>query len=64
MKIISAKDYEGNDIRFDEIEKDRPELERRHKELVKKDGTWAFFGGTLHIGKKVYQVVPEGSVRL
>lgn len=58
MKIIAAWDCDSKELLEDKvIKKDQSSLERKHVKALKKDPTWAFFGGVLSIGTRRYQVV-------
>lgn len=56
MKIISAK-QDGQDVSSEVIAKDIAKIKRIHKESLKKEALWKFFGGIITIGNRQYQVV-------
>ena len=66
MKILSATQtvttdgvtVEGEDVSPEQVRADLPELVRRHKRAVKSDPMWGFFGGTIEIDNRTYQVAP------
>lgn len=50
MKIISTNATK------EQQEQDMPQLLEMHAKALRLDPTWAFFGGTLTIGDRNYQV--------
>jgi hypothetical protein len=56
MRILAVV-APNREVSKQEVEKDMPELERRHREALKKHVTWKYFGGVLYLGDKSYQVV-------
>lgn len=59
MKVIHA--YQKTDgvsqpIPLEAQKADYPRLNRMHKQALKKNPTWGFFGGTLTIENRHYQV--------
>ena len=61
MKILSATKFDrvaGKYVKLtpEEIAADKPKLLAQHKIALKKEVFWSVFGGTITIGKNVYQV--------
>ena len=56
MKVISAKHWNGNPVSPEQFREDLPELRRIHNNALKTETTWEFFGGTIDIEDRTYQV--------
>ena len=54
MKIIDCKE---NGKKIEPRKEDFPALERMHQKALKVDLTWQFFGGTLIVNNRCYQVI-------
>jgi hypothetical protein len=60
MRILSAKFEGGEEIPAEQINADVPRLRKLHKEALKDDPTWEFFGGTITLDKtRHYQLFNE-----
>ncbi len=57
MRIISAKDQNGNNLTPEQIKADLPKLERANESAQRQEPTWNFFGGILEVNGHAYQVV-------
>lgn len=59
MKVIHAYqtiDGQSHPIPLEVQKEDYQELNRRHKRALEKEPTWGFFGGTITIENRHYQV--------
>lgn len=57
MKVISSKRINSDEpITQEEWEKDYPVLLEKHRKLCKGPSLWEFFGGTISIEDREYQV--------
>lgn len=59
MTIISAKQKRNgtyHQVSPKQIKKDYPLLLKKHQQALKSEPTWSFFGGTIVINNRVYQV--------
>lgn len=61
MTIISAyhEERDGEEKRAvspEQYQEDYPKLLRKHQEALKQEPMWEFFGGTLTVEDRIYQV--------
>lgn len=56
MQVIHAVHDDGRQISKEQFHQDLPKLKELHKNALKKEITWEFFGGLLYIEDREYQV--------
>lgn len=56
MKIITAKDCEGNQLPQEQIKEDAEALLAAHEQALQQNATWQFFGGVITVNGHEYQV--------
>lgn len=56
MQVLSGWQTGGGAVTQEQWEADYPILLERHKKALKSSPTWAFFGGTITIENRTYQV--------
>ncbi len=56
MQIIAAYDEQGNTLTQEQINKDLPKLREINQKALETEALWEYFGGTIDIEDRTYQV--------